>query len=262
MSYQTEEQQVEQLKEWWKDNGTPLIVGAVLGLSGFAGWKYWNEEQIITQTKASDSFLIVTKALDTEKNEEVSRSSQSVKDGFPDSSYAILSAFQLAKQAVKDNQLDKAVIELEWVLDNHASSNLSSIAKIRMARVLIAQNKAEKAMSYLDFAKKSGFAEMANMVKGDALLSLGKETEALEAYQAANNAGKLTANHPTLKMKIASLQAPTFDLDEAVDNTDPTSEISADSDETVLDKNNSEGSRLEGEGSEENDPEKTKGETE
>jgi predicted negative regulator of RcsB-dependent stress response len=214
VSYQTEEQQVEDLKEWWKDNGTPLIVGAVLGLSGFAGWKYWNEEQIITETKASDSFLTVTKALGEDKLEDVSNASQTVKANFPDSSYAILSAFQLAKRAVDDNNLDKAVMELEWVLSNHGSNDLASIAKIRIARVLISQNEAEKALSYLNFTKDSGYAEMANLVKGDALLSLGKNTEALEAYQAASNAGKLTANHPTLKIKIASLQTPAFDLEE------------------------------------------------
>ena len=212
VSYQTEEQQVEQLKEWWNDNGTPLIVGAVLGLSGFFGWKYWNEEQVIIQNKASDSFLVVTDALDKNKSEDIANASQSVKSDFPDSNYAVLSAFQLAKQAVKNNELEQAITELEWVLTNHPGSDLASIAKIRIARVLIAQDKAEKALSYLNFTKDSGYVEMANLVKGDAFLSLGKETEALEAYQSASSAGKLTANHPTLKMKIASLQVPAFDL--------------------------------------------------
>lgn len=218
VSYQTEEQQVEQLKEWWKDNGTPLIVGAVLGLSSFAGWKYWNEEQVVVQTKASDSFITVSKALDEGNDAEIASSSQAVKTQYPDSSYAVLSAFQLAKQAVKENQLDKAVAELEWVLTNHASSDLTSIAKIRIARVLIAQDKAEKALTYLNFTKDSGYAEMANLVKGDAFLSLGKESEALEAYQTASNKGNLTANHPTIKMKIASLQVPAFEIEEAADN--------------------------------------------
>jgi len=214
VSNQTEEQQIEQLKEWWNDNGTPLIVGAVLGLSGFFGWKYWTEEQIMTQNRASDSFLVVTDALDKENVDDIANVSQSVKSDFPDSNYAVLSAFQLAKQAVKNNQLDLAITELEWVLTNHSGSDLAPIAKIRIARVLIAQDKAEKALSYLVFSKDSGYAEMANLIKGDAFLSLGKETEALEAYQSASNAGKLTANHPTLKMKIASLQTPAFDLQE------------------------------------------------
>lgn len=217
MSNQTEEQQIEQLKEWWSDNGTPLIVGAVLGLSGFFGWKYWSEEQIMTQNRASDSFLLVTDALDKDNIDDIVNASQSVKSDFPDSNYAVLSAFQLAKQAVKNDQLDQAITELEWVLTNHSDSDLASIAKIRIARVLIAQDKADEALGYLNFAKDSGFAEIANLVKGDALLSLGKETEALEAYKSASSIGKLTANHPTLKMKIASLQAPAFDLKETTE---------------------------------------------
>ncbi len=215
MSYQTEEQQVEQLKEWWKDNGTPLIVGAVLGLSGFAGWKYWNEEQVIAQTNASDSYLAVATAIEKDDNEALIKSSTLTKTEHPDSSYAVLAAFQLAKQAVNESKLDEAVVELEWILTNHASSDLAPTAKIRLARILIAQDKAEKALTYLNFSKESSYAEVANLVKGDALLALGKEAEALEAYQAASDAGKLTTNHPTLKMKIASLKVADVELDDS-----------------------------------------------
>ena len=39
--YETEEQQVEAVKKWWKENGVSLIVGVVMGLSAIAGWKYY-----------------------------------------------------------------------------------------------------------------------------------------------------------------------------------------------------------------------------
>ena len=32
--YTTEEQQVEVIKEWWKENGTSVIAGTVIGLVG------------------------------------------------------------------------------------------------------------------------------------------------------------------------------------------------------------------------------------
>ena len=238
MSYQTEEQQVEQLKEWWKDNGTPLIVGAVLGLSGFAGWKYWNEEQVVSQTKASDSFLKVATALEKDDQELLASSSATVKADFPDSSYAVLSALQLAKQAVSNNKLDVAVMELEWILKSHSTSDLAATAKIRLARILIAQNKAEEALTHLNFAKESSYFEMASLVKGDALLALGKDSEALEAYQAANNIGKITANHPTLKMKIAALKTTDIDL-ESVDLNASDANIENEENETSEKENDS-----------------------
>ena len=38
--YETEEQQVEAIKKWWKANGNTLIIGAVVGLAGLWGWRF------------------------------------------------------------------------------------------------------------------------------------------------------------------------------------------------------------------------------
>ena len=207
MSYQTEEQQVEQLKEWWKENGTPLIVGAALGLSGFFGWKYWDEKQEVTFASASDLYMTVSEQVGKEDPAKLIENANEVKSQYPDSSYAILSAFHLAKQAVVANKLDDAVTELEWVVNKHKSNELSQIAKIRLARIYIAQQKAEQALSLLTFDKESGYFEMASLIKGDALMALDRKTEALEAYKAADASGKVTANHSTLKLMIEELTA-------------------------------------------------------
>ncbi|MEW8396328.1 MAG: tetratricopeptide repeat protein, partial [Candidatus Thiodiazotropha sp.] len=37
--YQTEEEQVEAIKRWWKENGTSVIAGLVIGLGGIFGWQ-------------------------------------------------------------------------------------------------------------------------------------------------------------------------------------------------------------------------------
>jgi len=201
----TEEQQIEQLKEWWKDNGTPLIVGAVLGLSGFFGYKYWTEKEIAYQESASNLYVQVTEQLENKDVAKLTEAAAEVKKQYPESSYAILSAFHLAKNAVDEKNLDKAVTELTWVVDNHSGNELVDIAKIRLARVLIAQQKADQALPLLAFANDSGYFEFASIVKGDAFLALGKKAEALEAYQAADNLGTTSRAHPTLKLKIDEL---------------------------------------------------------
>ncbi len=215
MSYQTEEQQVEQLKEWWKDNGTPLIVGAVLGLSGFFGWKFWSEKQIAEQEAASNLYTTVSELVGKEDTAKLVENAAKVKESFPDSSYAILSAFHLAKFAVENNQLDDAVTELTWVIDKHSANELVQIAKIRLARILVAQQKAEQALPLLVFTDDSGYFEMASLVKGDAYMALDRKNEALEAYKAADAAGKITANHSTLKLIIDELTASELTFNEA-----------------------------------------------
>ncbi|MCW8880154.1 MAG: tetratricopeptide repeat protein [Kangiellaceae bacterium] len=209
MSYETEEQQLDALKDWWKENGTPLIIGAVLGLAGFAGWKYWNQQQIAYQEGASDLYIKVAEILKTEKKEGLAESAQAVKSEFPKSSYAILSAFQLAKLAVDANELDKAAAELSWVIDNHPSNELTAIAKIRLARVFIEQEKASEAIALVTLEETSGYYALASLVKGDALMALERKSEALDAYKAASTDMSIVSRNPSLQIKIDQLSDAT-----------------------------------------------------
>jgi len=214
----TEEQQIEQLKDWWKDNGTPLIIGAVLGLSGFFGWKYMTEKEVAYQESASTLYVSVTDELEKEDKSQLGEKAQAVKDQYPDTSYAIMSAFHLAKIAVEAKDLDKAVSELNWVLTNHKDSDLAPIAQLRLARIYIAQQKAEKALEILSFSDDSGYSEIASLIKGNALKALGRNAEALEAYRTAESLGKVTANHPTLKLMIDELANSEISLSDETAN--------------------------------------------
>ena len=51
--FATEEQQVEAIKRFWKENGVAIIIGAALGLSALWGWRYYSESQIIAKEAAS-----------------------------------------------------------------------------------------------------------------------------------------------------------------------------------------------------------------
>ncbi len=214
MSYQTEEQQIEQLKDWWKENGTSLLVGAALGLSGFFGWKFWNEKQVIEQESASNLYVSMTEYIGKEDASKLIENANLVKAKHPDSSYAILASFHLVKVAVEEKKYDEAAAELKWIIDNHKGNELTDIAKIRLARILIAQQKAEQALALLTFSDDSGYFELANLVKGDAFSALNKKQEALEAYQLAANVGKTTANHSTLNIKIDELKLSELELTE------------------------------------------------
>ncbi|MBE8157839.1 MAG: hypothetical protein HAW59_00340 [Betaproteobacteria bacterium] len=39
----TEEQQVEQIKQWIKENGLQIIIGISLGLGSIWGWNYFKD---------------------------------------------------------------------------------------------------------------------------------------------------------------------------------------------------------------------------
>ncbi|MDQ7048144.1 MAG: tetratricopeptide repeat protein [Enterobacterales bacterium] len=211
MSYQTEEQQIEQLKDWWKENGTPLLIGAALGLAGFFGWEFWDEQQATYQSSASDQYNALNKQIEAKNIDQQTQLAKAIKKDFSDTAYAALSAFQLAKLAVNKEDFDTATAELKWIINKNIADDMSGIAKIRLARINISLKQAEQAIELLDFEADSGFYELANLVKGDAYMALGKSTEALEAYQTAVAKGQTSASHPSLKLAIEELVVAQLD---------------------------------------------------
>ena len=99
--YSTEEQQEEAIKRFFKENGTMLIAGAVLGLGGLYGWKAYNEAKIESAETASDAYTQLLETAGQENSEVLEKSA--IFDEYKDSSYAVLAAFVAAKEAVDAN---------------------------------------------------------------------------------------------------------------------------------------------------------------
>ncbi|MCW8956189.1 MAG: tetratricopeptide repeat protein, partial [Gammaproteobacteria bacterium] len=55
MDYETEEQQVEALKRWWKENGKLIITGLTLGLALVVGVRFYN--QYVNERAEAASYL-------------------------------------------------------------------------------------------------------------------------------------------------------------------------------------------------------------
>ena len=51
--YETEEEQVAALKDWWKENGTSVITGVIAAVLIVAGWNFWQSHQKDKMSQAS-----------------------------------------------------------------------------------------------------------------------------------------------------------------------------------------------------------------
>jgi len=115
MEQYTDDERVEDLKKWWKENGTSIIVGIALGLIAIFGWQYWNSyrnakaEQV---SKAYDAFVAAAEKPDAE---QARQSGQALLAEFPKSPYAALTALRLAKLALDGSDTATATQRLEWV---------------------------------------------------------------------------------------------------------------------------------------------------
>ena len=163
--YETEEQQVEAIKRFWKENGTAIIVGAVLGLGGLWGWRYYNDEQIAAKEQASAAFESQTAALLAE-DANFGQAKQYIDEN-SDTGYALLMAFQLAQQAIDRKDLSEAEKQLEFAAANSQNEAVNALANLRLARVQLALEQPEKALASAENITTAAFSAQQQEIKGD-----------------------------------------------------------------------------------------------
>lgn len=212
--YTTEEQQVEVIKSWWKENGTSVLAGTVIGLVGLFGWRYYNELQQTNQEAASQAYNAMTAQL-AKGDDAALEQAKSFITAHQGDAYAELAALQLAAAAVKAGKLDLAAEQLTQVAAN-GDESIKPIAALRLARVLKDQGKADEALAQLGKINNDAFKAQVAEVRGDILQKQGKAEEARDAYQAAADAGGLQSS-AELKLKMDDLALPAVTAGEAPD---------------------------------------------
>ena len=215
-SYASDEEQLEALKNWWKENGSSLITGIVIVLVVFFGARWWQDSRQATAEAASEVYdgiieqlaLVQDSGLDAETLAAMESSYDLLRNDFPDSIYARFGALLLASVYVEQENYSQAQVELQWVLDNQelgfmksAEQEVFLIARVRLARVLIAQERAQEALNLLAEVDPGTMAATYAEVQGDAYAQLGQVEQARAAYERAINLGPGNAGFIDLKMR-------------------------------------------------------------
>ncbi len=207
--YNSEEEQIKALKDWWKENGTSIIVGIVLGVSGFAGYNWWKNHTITTEQTASNAFEEVIKLNPTEDFEQFVAKLSALKTEHASTGYALLASLHLSKQYIEREQFNEAESELRWAVDKTKGTDLQPLIQIRLARVLNAQARHEDAKALLMSVNAPAFAGTKQQVLGDTYMALGDNEAARTAYKEALAQTDSYSAKTDLELKINDLaEAP------------------------------------------------------
>jgi len=193
----TEEEQLETMKRWWKENGKWIVTAVVLGVGGYFSWGAWQDQQAAKAQAGSALYTELLETLEVEEGAALAEDGRShaeqlveqLKAEHSGSAYGINAALLRARWAVSDNELDTAAEELRWVLEQRPKSAVEQLTRLRLARVLAAQDDAQGALNVLE--KKSPASSMVSEfaeVRGDILLKQGDTEGAREAYESALSA--------------------------------------------------------------------------
>lgn len=179
--YETEEQQVEAIKGFWKENGTAIIVGIGIGLAGLFGWQQYNDMMIEDKETQSIAFQSVLEGIDSEDG---MLAAEAFTTENTDSGYALLTRLVAAQKAVENKDFDAAKLHLTMAVSNSPNVAIADLAKIRLARVESQLGDNVGALATLDSVQSISYSDQVQEVKGDIYVITKEFDKAQEAYAA------------------------------------------------------------------------------
>ena len=205
MVYETEEEQLDAIRRWWGENGRAVVVGVVLAVAVAFGWRTWVSHQRSQANGASMAYQLLLNQMNAGETKQVAEIGREIIGRYPTTTYAVLTSLTLAQQAVDRTDLDGAAAQLQWAMEHSKLPELKELARVRLARVLVAQGKPQQALQQLN-GDAASFAAMVEEAKGDAYLALGKRADAYRAYsKALSGYAKVPGKQQLLRMKLDDL---------------------------------------------------------
>ncbi len=185
MAYDLEEQeQLDEFKAWWKQNGkmvTSLLVAVLVGYAAFQGWHFYQNKQSVEASTQYQELLVV----DEKDLKIIQAKSAMLMESFSGTPYAGRAALFAAKANYQANEVKSAKAQLDWAIKNAKETSVSALSSLQLANILAEEKDFEGALKLLNAQHDAGFDGLFADLKGDVLVSLGKNVEAKEAYQQA-----------------------------------------------------------------------------
>ncbi len=205
--YETEEEQLDAVKRWWKENGQSTIIGLVLGVAIILGWNYWQDHKKAQTEQASALYGQLIVAVGADKKDSAEKLAERIQSEYPKTEYAAYSSLLLAKLKVQQGDLPKAQALLKGIAAG-TDKELSNVAKIRLVRLMLASGEYEQGLQLIndvDPATSSSFSGNYDELVGDLYVALDRLDQARTAYQKALENGYKS---PLLQFKIDDLTSP------------------------------------------------------
>jgi predicted negative regulator of RcsB-dependent stress response len=185
MAYDLEEQeQIDELKAWWKQNGkmlSTLVIGLLVAYAAYQGWHYYQNKQAVEASTQYQELLVT----DEKDLKAIQAKSAALMETFVGTPYAGRAALFSAKANYQANEVKSAKAQLDWTIKNAKETTVAALASLQLANILAEEKDFDGALKLLNAPHDVGFDGLFADLKGDVLVSQGKNDEAKAAYQEA-----------------------------------------------------------------------------
>jgi predicted negative regulator of RcsB-dependent stress response len=203
----SEKEQIEAIRGWWRENGRYIISGIVIGVGLLLGWNYWNSQKAESALQASRVYESLVSEV-AEGNTEAARTiAADLYEKYGSTVYARQARLAMAKLFMDKGRDEDAANELKALLRAGGDSEAALVGRVRLARILLYQDKPQEAADLLQGYGDTAFAARYSETLGDAYVALGRSDDARDAYTLAlaDNPNAPTVNRTLVQMKINDL---------------------------------------------------------
>jgi predicted negative regulator of RcsB-dependent stress response len=202
---QSEKEQLEEMRAWWTVYGRYVIAGVVIAVGLLFGFNQYQSSKLAAQVEASvlyESLTVYVSDGDLDNAESVA---DNLASNYANTAYAAQSDLAMAKLYMDKNRDQDAADVLNELLLMRGNKALKQVGRLRLARILLYQDKPQDVVDLLADQDDAAFAGLFAEMRGDALAALGQITAAGDEYRTALADTSQTINRGIVQMKLVDL---------------------------------------------------------
>lgn len=205
--YYNADDQAQAVKAWLKKYGLSIVIGLALGIALFYAIQFFMGKRAIASEKAAEAYIVLLNATAVPNNPQITTIAEDIVNNYPKTPYASMAQFFAAQTAVGAAQYDKADSQLQWVIDHSSVASFRQIARIRLARILLQQQKISAAEMALKKVEDKTYMPLIETIQGDIYWAQKQYDKAKSAYETAlNGASQFPGLASMLQMKLSDPQ--------------------------------------------------------
>ena len=202
-----EQEQVAELKAWWKQHGNLIVAALLAAALAFAGWQGWRWYSTSQAAQAAAVFDTLAKAAQAGDAKALRDATGTLIESYPRTLYAAMGALVAARFHFDRNDLKAAKLQLQWVVERAPTEDFRDLARLRLAALLLDEKAYDEALKVLEAPHAAAYASQFAALRGDVLVAKNQPAEARAAYQLAlEKAGReQSAFRESVRMRLEAL---------------------------------------------------------